>query len=322
MNRYSDKPEPMLEISELRYSYTTEWLFRKIPALRGVTLSVFPGEAFGFLGPNGAGKTTTIKCILGLMRPASGFIRIGGMPCTDTESRRLLGYLPEQPYFYDHLSTYELVKMYAVLAGMPVGRVRKAVDEALELTGVAAKAKAPLRTLSKGLMQRVGMAQAIVAKPKLLVLDEPFSGLDPVGRKEFRELLLRLKQEGTTIFMSSHILSDVEFVCDRASILVNGELRGILDLKKLPEERLGSVTFTISNYEEAEAGILAIGAKMSIRGSRLSATFEDRPIAERALLAALASGASLESFDYDVSSLEEVFMDLIKKTKEEEARQT
>ncbi len=320
MSRYNEQPEPMLEISELKYTYTTEWLFRRIPALRGVTLSVFPGEVFGFLGPNGAGKTTTIKCILGLMRPSSGYIRIAGMPNTSVESRRILGYLPEQPYFYDHLSSYELVKMYAVLAGMPAGSVKKAVEEALEAAGIAAKAKAPLRTLSKGLMQRVGMAQAIVAKPEFLILDEPFSGLDPVGRKEFRELLIRLKQEGTTIFMSSHILSDVEFVCDRASILVNGELRGILDLRKLPEERIGSVTFTISNYEEAEAGILAVGAKISIRGSRLSATFEDRQTAERALLTALADGASLESFDYDVSGLEEVFMDLIRKTREEEAR--
>ena len=210
--------------------------------------------------------------------------------------------------------------MYAVLAGVPWRQTKKAVLEALELVGVSGYAKAPLRILSKGLMQRVGMAQAIVSRPKLLILDEPFSGLDPVGRKELRELLIDLKNKGTTIFMSSHILSDVEFVCDRASILINGELKGLLDLKKLPEERMGTVSFTISNFTEALDGIASAGAKTTIQGSRLSATFEDRPTAERALLTALASGASLESFDYDVASLEEVFMDPVKKTKDEEAR--
>ncbi|NMC63082.1 MAG: ABC transporter ATP-binding protein [SAR324 cluster bacterium] len=308
---------PILEISDLHYSYTSDWLWRKVPALHGVSIEVQQGEAFGFLGPNGAGKTTTIKCILGLIKPSSGKISIAGKPNTSPESRRELAYLPEQPYFYDHLTPYELVKMYALLSGVQGRNIKRAVQEALEKVDVAPRSRVPLRSLSKGLMQRVGMAQAIVAKPKLLILDEPFSGLDPIGRMQFRNLLIDLKNEGTSIFMSSHILSDVEFVCDRASILINGELKGIIDLKDLPNNRAGSVSFTVSNYKDAEDALRVSAMKVTTQGPLLTATFPERSLAEHALLAALGSGASLESFDYDVASLEEVFMDLVNKSKHE-----
>jgi len=310
----------ILEVSGLCYSYTTDWLFKKVLALNGLSFEVHKGEAFGFLGPNGAGKTTTIKCILGLIQPQAVKVTIAGKPNTDPESRRELGYLPEQPYFYDHLSPYELVKMYAALSGLSGRNLKKAVEEALERVDIAFKSKVPLRSLSKGLMQRVGMAQAIVAKPRLLVLDEPFSGLDPIGRLQFRNLLIDLKSEGTSIFMSSHILSDVEFVCDRASILINGELKGVIDLKDLPNNRAGSVSFTVSNYRDAEDALRVSAMKLTIQGPLLTATFPERSLAEHALLAALGSGASLETFDYDVASLEEVFMDLVNKSKQEGLR--
>ena len=318
-NRHNDRL-PILEIENLHYSYVTDWLFRKVPALKGITITVHNGEAFGFLGPNGSGKTTTIKCILGLIRAATGTVKIAGVSNTLSESRKNLGYLPEQPYFYDHLTPLELVRMYATLSELPWREISRSSREALDRVGMAARSRSPLRSLSKGLMQRVGMAQAIVAKPALLVLDEPFSGLDPIGRKEFRDLLLDLKGSGTSIFMSSHILSDVEFVCDRASILINGDIKGLLDLKEISQQRSGSVSFTVTNFHQAEDVIRSGALNTVVQGSRLSATFKDRGEAEQVLLAALGTGASLESFDYDVLSLEEIFMDLVKKSKQREVQ--
>lgn len=321
MENNSNTPETsVLDVSGISYSYMSDWLLKKMPVLKEVTFSVRQGESFGFLGPNGAGKTTTIKCILDLIRPSEGSISINGIPNANPDSRKIVGYLPEQPYFYDHLTAYELVEMFAVLAGVPRRRLKAAVNESLERVNVAFKSHASLRSLSKGLLQRVGMAQAIVAKPKLLILDEPFSGLDPLGRKEFRELFRTLKDEGTTIMMSSHILSDVEFLCDRASILIQGEIKTIFDLRELHKRRSGTVTLSLSHFADAEAAVRKNALRTVLQGEILSATYPERTSAEQALLASLAAGASLESFDYDAMSLEDIFVDMVSKSRKEQGR--
>ncbi len=221
----------VLEIKDLSYSYKSEWLGKPYNALKDINLDLHEGECFGFLGHNGAGKTTTIKCILSLTRIKSGSIKIFGKEHSLAASRENVGYLPEQPYFYDYLTVNETMELYATLAGVNNSDLKTAVREALDLVKISSRAKNRMRTLSKGLTQRVAMAQAIVAKPKLLILDEPFSGLDPIGRKEFRELISNLNRSGVAIFMSSHILSDVEDLCGRASIMASGELKGIYNLK-------------------------------------------------------------------------------------------
>lgn len=193
-------------------------------ALNSLSIEVPEGVIFGFLGPNGAGKTTTIKILLDFIRPTSGVANLFGQPTHDSNVRRLVGYLPEQPYFHRFLKPTELLSLHASLCGMSSREVRNAAADALEQVGMNEYADTPIGKLSKGLTQRVGIAQALVGNPKLLILDEPTSGLDPIGRRQIRDLLIKLKQEGRTIFLSSHLLSEVESLCDIVAVVKNGSL--------------------------------------------------------------------------------------------------
>ena len=222
-----------LKIDNYSYDYPSDWLGKPRKAVSNLSLEVVEGECFGFLGHSGAGKTTTIKSILGLTHPTNGTIEIFGKDHRAPNARSEIGYLPEHPYFYDHLNARELVYMFALLAGVPKNSADEATTNALSLTKMLGRENSKLRSLSKGLTQRVAMSQAIVHKPKLLILDEPFSGLDPIGRKEFKDLLLNLKNDGATIFVSSHILEDIESLCDRASIMSHGELKSVVRLDNL-----------------------------------------------------------------------------------------
>lgn len=225
-----------LEVTNLNYTYKKDWNLSGIQTLKDLTFTVEPGETFGFLGHNGAGKTTTIKCILNLIKPKSGGIKIFGVDHQNSNSRINLGYLAEQPYFYDHLTVGETLKMFAMLYGIKNSEIYEHIRQALDSVKFDGDLDAPMRTLSKGMTQRVGMAQAILSNPQLLILDEPFSGLDPIGRKEFRELILEQKQRGTTILISTHILSDVEAICDKAAIVARGVLKGVYNVKELGKE--------------------------------------------------------------------------------------
>ncbi|HKE31419.1 MAG TPA: ABC transporter ATP-binding protein [Candidatus Angelobacter sp.] len=217
-----------LEILGLEKSYPTGfWRKTLRPALHPLHLTVNEGETFGFLGPNGAGKTTTLKLLMGIIFPTSGTARILGSDFRDPEVKREIGFLPEQPYFYDYLSAPELLDYYARLSGVPEGERHKRIPELLERVGLGDAGKKQLRKFSKGMLQRVGIAQAIIHNPKLIFFDEPMSGLDPIGRREIRELLQGLKDEGKTIFLTTHILSDAESLCDRVAIIHKGELRGV-----------------------------------------------------------------------------------------------
>jgi ABC-2 type transport system ATP-binding protein len=236
-----------LEILALEKVFTVGF-WRKQPrrALHPLTLSVQEGEVFGFLGPNGAGKTTTLKMLMGLMYPTGGSARIFGMDISDPRVKVQIGFLPEQPYFYDYLTANELLDYYARLSGFPgagvSGRERRArIESMLARVGLAAAGDVQLRKFSKGMLQRVGIAQAILHDPKFVFLDEPMSGLDPIGRREVRDLIEQLKREGKTVFFSTHILSDAETLCDRVAVINKGELRGVGSVAELTRNVQGKI---------------------------------------------------------------------------------
>lgn len=218
---------PVVLTSELRKVYRTGfWLNQKVVSLKNCSLTVYKGETFGLLGPNGAGKTTLLKLLLGIIRPSSGRGLLLGEPLGDRTIKQHIGYLPENPYLYDYLTGWEFLQLAAGLFQIPKSVQRQRIPQLLELVGLsqADARKKLLRRYSKGMLQRVGMAQALINEPDLVFLDEPMSGLDPVGRYQMREIILALKAAGKTIFFNSHILSEVEQICDRIAILAQGEL--------------------------------------------------------------------------------------------------
>jgi ABC-2 type transport system ATP-binding protein len=209
------------------------WRPRPYVALDNLSLSVGPGEVFGFLGPNGAGKTTTLKLLMQLIYPTSGHAEILGSPVGDVAVKQRIGYLPENPYFYDNLTAEELLVYFARMFGCSASEGRKRAASLLDEVGIGAERRFQLRKFSKGMVQRVGIAQALINEPELVFLDEPMSGLDPLGRREVRELILRLRDRGCTVFFSSHVLSDAEALCSRVAILAKGRLAAIGGLDEL-----------------------------------------------------------------------------------------
>jgi ABC-2 type transport system ATP-binding protein len=215
------------------------WRPRPVRALDGVSLDVQHGEVLGYLGPNGAGKTTTLKLLIQLVYPTSGRAEILGRPAGDVETRRRLGYLPELPYFYDNLTAEELLVYFGRLFGLSTADARRRSETLLDRVALGAERRRQLRKYSKGMLQRVGIAQALVNDPEVVFLDEPMSGLDPVGRRDTRELIRSLRDEGRTVFFSSHILSDAEALCSRVAIMVKGRLVASGRLTDLAFETLG-----------------------------------------------------------------------------------
>lgn len=226
----------VVETYNLKKVYRTGfWLNQKIVSLQGCTLNVYQGETFGLLGPNGAGKTTLLKILLGIIRPSGGRGLLLGKPLGDRSVKQRIGYLPENPYFYDYLTGWEMLQFTAGLFQIPKTIQRKRIPELFDLVGLAKSAaqKKQLRQYSKGMLQRVGLAQALINDPEVVFLDEPMSGLDPLGRYQIREIILSLKAQGKTIFFNSHILSDVELICDRIAMLARGELICIGSLNEI-----------------------------------------------------------------------------------------
>ncbi len=215
--------QPAIEIEDLTKHYK-KGVKKKIVALEGLNLEIHQGEIFGFVGPNGAGKSTTIKLMMGLLFPTRGRAAIMGTEAHLPRARREVGYLPENPSFYDHLTGEEFLLFAGSLVGMKGKELKERTQELLDLVGLAHARKMGIRKYSKGMMQRLGIAQALIGNPRLIVMDEPMSGLDPLGRAEMVRLILGLKEQGKTVFFSSHILHDVETICDRVGILVKGRL--------------------------------------------------------------------------------------------------
>lgn len=226
----------VVETHRLTKRYRTGfWLNQMTTPLDGCSLSVCRGETFGLLGPNGAGKTTLLKVLLGIIRPTQGQARLFGNPAGHRSVKHRVGYLPENPYFYDHLTGHEMLQYAAGLFGLSAEEQRHRIPALLDLVGLAPETirKKPLKTYSKGMLQRLGLAQALVNDPELVFLDEPMSGLDPIGRYQMREVILWLKSQGKTIFFNSHILSDVEVICDRVALLDQGKLLCMGTLEEL-----------------------------------------------------------------------------------------
>lgn len=254
-----------IETIALEKWYTTGfWRKKRKVALRPLTLSVEEGDVFGYLGPNGAGKTTTLKLLMGLIFPSRGQARILGRDVNDPTVKAQIGFLPEQPYFYDYLTAGELLNYYAQLSGVPAKERPRRVSEVLDRVGMAENAGTQLRKFSKGMLQRVGLAQAIVHDPKLVFLDEPMSGLDPIGRREVRDIIQSLKDEGKTIFFSTHILSDAEALCDRVAVLNRGELRGV--------GVVADLTSRVTGNSEVIWNGVAAAAKLSAAGFEVHLT--------------------------------------------------
>ena len=264
-----------IEILGLEKTYKVGfWRKRPKRALHPLHLTVEEGEIFGFLGPNGAGKTTTLKLLMGLVFPTAGTARLLGRDWTDPEVKAQIGFLPEQPYFYDYLTAHELLDYYGQLSGVP-GRDRKRrIDEVLQRVGLIDVKGVQLRKFSKGMLQRVGIAQAILHDPKLVFFDEPMSGLDPMGRREVRDLMEQLKHEGKTVFFSTHILSDAEALCDRVAIIHQGELKGVGAVADLTSSVVGKVE-VIWQGTQVPASMKALGAECHVTGDTVRAVLPE-----------------------------------------------
>jgi ABC-2 type transport system ATP-binding protein len=280
---------------------------RRVDAVRDLTLSVDEGEIFGFVGPNGAGKTTTIKMLMGLIFPTSGKAFIFDAPIPSRAAKARIGYLPEHPAYYAVLPGREALDLFARLAGVAPADRRRRCDELLGLVGLADAADRRIRKFSKGMQQRLGIAQALVADPAFVVLDEPMSGLDPIGRKEMRDVILELKRRGKTVFFSTHILPDVEALCDRVGVILGGRLRDVGRIGDLlsPRVRTTEVTATVPEAARAAA---APGRLLAREGDRLTLAFEDEGAADAAVRAIVAAGGRVHALTPHRETLEDFFV--------------
>jgi len=286
------------------------WRPRPYRALDRLSIDVAPGDVFGFLGPNGAGKTTTLKLLMQLVFPTSGEAEILGRPLGDVSIRRRIGYLPENPYFYDHLTAEELLDYYGRLFGQSAADRRQRVGKTLDRLGIGAERRLPLRKFSKGMLQRVGLAQALLNDPEVVFLDEPMSGLDPLGRRDVRALILELRDQGRTIFFSSHILSDAEALCTRVAIVAKGRLAASGTLADLKE-------FAIQGWELVMAGVPPEALErvrsrarrvVTIGGDRYAIDLPPDGRPEELLRELTAAGATPVSLNPVRETLEDVFV--------------
>jgi ABC-2 type transport system ATP-binding protein len=265
-----------IEILDLEKSYQVGfWRKRAKVALRPLRLTIEEGEVFGFLGPNGAGKTTTLKLLMGLVFPTAGTARILGRDLDDPQVKSQIGFLPEQPYFYDHLTARELLNYYGQLSGVPAKGQGARVEQMLDRVGLSDSAGVQLRKFSKGMLQRVGLAQAILHDPKLVFLDEPMSGLDPMGRREVRDMIQQLRHEGKTVFFSTHILSDAEALCDRVGVIHQGELRGVGAIVDLTSQTQGRIEI-IFYAARVPAALTQLGAEARVSGNIVNAVLPEK----------------------------------------------
>lgn len=278
-------------------------------ALDGLTLQAEVGEVFGLLGPNGAGKSTTLKLLLRLIFPTAGTGRILGRELGDVAMHARIGYLPENPYFYDHLTAYELLNYAGELFGLGKGVRRRRVDELIEKVGLRGSEDLALRKFSKGMVQRVGIAQALINDPELIFLDEPMSGLDPLGRREVRDLILELKRAGKTVVFSTHILPDAEMLCDRVAILDRGRLQGCGELRKILSVEVSATEIVLEN---PPPGILdqlgELVAQTVWTGERVRIEFGAEANVQKAIETILKGGGKIVSLNPVKLSLEDYFM--------------
>ena len=282
-------------------------LGRKVVGVEDLDLQVGAGEIFGFVGPNGAGKTTTIKMLMGLIFPTRGRAFIFDEPIPSERAKARLGYLPENASYQEFLTGVEALRFFATHSGVPRAEQARRCDELLGLVGLSDAAGRQIRKYSKGMQQRLGIAQALVSQPALVVLDEPMSGLDPIGRREIRDLILALKRRGTTVFFSTHILPDVETLCDRVGVIIQGRLRDVGRLGELLSARVTSVELT-ATLPAGRREPLGQGRVISAEGERATALFDDAGAADEAVRAVLAAGGRVVALTPHRETLEDFFL--------------
>jgi len=301
--------EALIRVDSLRKVFRLGLTMRRVEAVKGISFEVRRGDIFGFLGPNGAGKTTTIKMLTGLIFPTGGSASIFGEPVPSSKAMARVGFLPENPYVYPYLTPYEFVEMCGRLSGLSRRATRDRSRRVLDQVGILYAADRPVRRLSKGMLQRTGLAAALVADPELLILDEPMSGLDPVGRKEVRDLILSERDGGRTIFFSTHILSDVETMCDRVAILRRGNVvvSGRLD-ELLRSEAQRTDVVLLGASEAFETACRDAGHKTSRVRERLVVEVEGRARLDQLLQQALEAGANIAEVTPRHETLEDLFV--------------
>ncbi len=306
----SDPSEaPVVEVRGLTKTFRIGFFRKKVEAVRGIDFEVSRGEIFGLLGPNGAGKTTSIKAILGLIFPSAGTIRLFGSLSPSPDALRRLGYLPESPYVYQYLRAHEFLDLCGRLCGMgPKERAARS-DELIARVGLGHAIDRPIGRFSKGMLQRIGLAQALLHDPELLILDEPMSGLDPIGRKEVRDLILEERRRGKTILFTSHILSDVERLCDRVAIVHQGTITAYGALHDLLKPDVQRVEVELAGCTPAlREQLEAMGVRTSDIEKHVLAMIEGEAGSRAVLEAALAAGARVVAVHEQRETLEDLFV--------------
>ena len=331
--------EPVIRVENLSKTYREGWMSKTdIQALRGISFDVQPGEVFGLLGPNGAGKTTFIKALLGIIRPNNGSAKLLGYDAGDPRGRRKVGYLPERLVVPHHHTAYTALEYYGQLSGMTMPEVRARQGEVLELVGLTERANDLVRKFSKGMQQRIGLGQALMHNPEILILDEPTDGLDPVGRAEVRSILDRMRGEGKTIFLNSHLLQEVELICDRVAILDRGLLKRVGPVHDMTgdsvEEAIATADVAAKQKKKEtpklQVEMELLGAEQAIRSAmgknvlkhwrqvspervRLSALLADQQAVDQCVDALRSSGISITSLTPHRASLEDVFLATVRE---------
>ena len=301
--------DKLIEVEGFAKTFKVGFWRRPSVGAKDIGFHVEPGEIFGFLGPNGAGKTTTIKAVLGLITADAGRLRILGVPPESMEWRRGVGYMPEHPTFYDFLTGREVVAWFGRLSGLNRVDAEDRAAKLLERVGLGHALDRRLRGYSKGMLQRTGLATALVSDPKLLVLDEPMTGLDPIGRKEIRELILSLKDEGRTVFYSTHILPDIEMTCDRVTIIDKGVTRRTGRLQDILTETTRGIDVIIENMAHADRDRWTEkGVDIQVGDGKLVARFDDVEDARAFAQSAQAQGGQLSRFEPHRDDLESIFV--------------
>jgi len=299
----------VLELIDVTKHFRTNWTWRTIRAVEELSFAVNAGEIFGLIGHNGAGKTTTFKLLVGLLRPTRGTLLWAGASRDGQRPPRTLGFSPEQPYFYDHLTVRETLNFYGQLYGLRAAARRQRIEQLAAEFRIAPKLNTPMRTLSKGMLQRVAVAQAVLHEPRLVILDEPMSGLDPAGRKDMRDRILALKRHGAAVLFSSHILSDAEALCDRVAILGQGRLREVVDLARGGD---GPVSYTLVLEATARPSLEVLSrlAVQPVTGGprQWTVRLKDQAAVQSALAALRGTDARIAAVLPERPSLEERFL--------------